>query len=206
MTELYQELRKSEAALMLNHKQLDQNLKDLMESQRIAHLGTWRLDPATNQVVWSEEIYKIYGFDPTLPPPPYTEHMKLFTPESWDKLSKSLDLTRTAGIPYELELEMVTKDGSNGWIWVRGEAEKDPNGNIISLRGVAWDITERKKMEKELKQSEERFQLLFNKAPLGYQSLDHEGRFIEVNQKWLDTLGYTREEVVGKWFGDFPLP
>ena len=60
------------------------------------------------------------------------------------------------------------------------------------------NITERKKMEHEIRQSEERFQLLFNKAPLGYQSLDSEGCFIEVNQKWLDTLGYSKEEVIGK--------
>ncbi|MBK7175008.1 MAG: PAS domain S-box protein [Bacteroidales bacterium] len=60
--------------------------------------------------------------------------------------------------------------------------------------------------EGELRASEERFQLLFNKAPLGYQSLDIDGYFIEVNQQWLDTLGYQREEVIGKWFGDFLTP
>ncbi len=186
--------------------QLRQNMDDLMESQKIAHLGTWRLNLATNQVIWSYELYKIYGFDPTVPPPPYTEHMKLFTPESWDKLSTSLEHTRTSGIPYELELETVTNDGSNGWMWVRGEAIKDSNGNITDLRGVARDITERKKIEIEMRQSEERFQLLFNKAPLGYQSLDFNGCFMEVNQKWLDTLGYDKEEVIGKWFGDFLSP
>jgi len=42
----------------------------LLESQRIAHLGTWSLDLRTDQVVWSEELYKMYGFDPALPPPP----------------------------------------------------------------------------------------------------------------------------------------
>ncbi|GEM_PF-451772 len=60
-----------------------------------------------------------------------------------------------------------------------------------------------KQTQEQLKQSEERFKLLFDKAPLGYQSLDEEGYFIEVNQQWCDLLGYTREEVIGKWFGDF---
>jgi len=54
--------------------------------------------------------------------------------------------------------------------------------------------------------SEERFMALFERAPLGYQSLDEEGNFIEVNQAWLDTLGYSREEVIGKWFGNFLAP
>jgi PAS domain S-box-containing protein len=57
-----------------------------------------------------------------------------------------------------------------------------------------------------LKQSEERFQLLFNNAPLGYQSLDINGYFIDVNQQWLNTLGYEKDEVIGKWFGDFLTP
>jgi len=187
-------------------EQLKQNVKDLLESQRIARLGTWRLDLAAGQVSWSEELYKMYGFDPSLPPPPYTEHMKLFTGESWERLSSSLEQTRTSGAPYELELETVTKGGANGWMWVRCEAEKDLQGNIVSLWGAAQDITEHKKKELELRQSEERFQLLFNKAPIGYQSLDFDGCFIDVNQQWLDTLGYTKQEVIGKWFGDFLCP
>ncbi len=68
------------------------------------------------------------------------------------------------------------------------------------------NILEHIQVVKELKASEERFQLLFDKAPLGYQSLDFDGFFIEVNQQWLDTLGYTRKEVIGKWFGDFLSP
>lgn len=204
--EINEVIKRNEEALSKSQLQLKQNVKDLLESQRIAHLGTWRLDLTTNEVVWSEELYKMYGFDPTIPVPPYTEHMKLFTPESWDRLATALENTRTTGIPYELELETITKDGSNGWIWARGEAETDSEGTIISLWGAAQDITAYKRIELETKQSEERFQLLFNKAPLGYQSLDEDGRFIEVNQQWLSTLGYKKEEVIGKWFGDFLCP
>jgi diguanylate cyclase (GGDEF)-like protein/PAS domain S-box-containing protein len=131
-------------------EQLQQSMDDLLESQRIAHLGTWRLDLATNQVVWSDELYKMYGFDPSFPPPPYTEHMKLFTPESWERLSTSLERTTTSGLPYELELETITNDASRGWMWVRGEAVRDADGAITELWGAAQDITERKKIEMEL--------------------------------------------------------
>ncbi|MCP4297021.1 MAG: PAS domain S-box protein, partial [Proteobacteria bacterium] len=63
-----------------------------------------------------------------------------------------------------------------------------------------------KKTEEALRESEARFRLLYERAPLGYQSLDKNGHFIEVNQAWLDTFGYTREEVIGKSFGDFLHP
>jgi two-component system, cell cycle sensor histidine kinase and response regulator CckA len=61
-------------------------------------------------------------------------------------------------------------------------------------------------MEEALRESEERFRLLYENAPLGYQSLDENGYFVEVNRAWLETLGYSRQEVIGKWFGDFLAP
>jgi PAS domain S-box-containing protein len=54
-----------------------------------------------------------------------------------------------------------------------------------------------------LKESEKRYQLLFENAPLGYQSLDEDGKIVEVNPVWLETMGYSLSEVTGHWFGDF---
>jgi two-component system, cell cycle sensor histidine kinase and response regulator CckA len=130
-------------------EKLRKNEKDLRESQQIAHLGSWRLDLATGRVTWSEELYKMYGFDMTEPPPPYTEHVKLFTPESWKILSMALAETRATGVPYELELRTVRKDGGTGWMWVRGETITDSQGKLIALWGAAQDISERKQAEEE---------------------------------------------------------
>lgn len=57
-----------------------------------------------------------------------------------------------------------------------------------------------------LRESEEKFRLLYEQAPLGYQSLDADGRFMTVNQAWLDLLGYPEDEVINRWFGDFLIP
>ena len=186
---------------------------DLKRVQEITHTGSWYLDVKTNEVEWTEELYKMYGFDPALPPPPYTEHMKLFAPESWEILSTSLAKTRDTGIPYELELKTIRKDKSNGWMWVRGEAVFDESNNIIGLWGAAQDITEQKKAEQELlkikeqaQESEKKYRAFYNNAPLSYQSLDKNGCFIDINPMWLKTLGYERNEVIGKWYGDFLHP
>ncbi|MBU1011351.1 MAG: PAS domain S-box protein [Bacteroidetes bacterium] len=137
-------------------KEIARNEKELKRAQQITHVGSWHLDLETNEVKWTEELYKMYGFDPLLPPPLYTDHMRLFTAESWELLSSSLAKTAETGIPYELELKTVRKDGSNGWMWARGEAEFDKEGKIIGLSGAAQDISQRKLMEEELVRAKEK--------------------------------------------------
>lgn len=143
---------KMKAALL----QAQENENDLIRAQELAHVGNWHLDIKSNKVTWTKELFKMYGFDPTLPVPPYTEHMKLFTPESWKLLSSSLEKTRDTGIPYELELQTIRKDGSNGWMWVRGEAIKNNAGEITELWGAAQDITDRKNILLELQETKEK--------------------------------------------------
>ncbi len=145
-----------EQARLKAESDLQKSEKELQKAQSIAHIGSWYLDLATNEVVWTEELYKMYGFDSMLPPPPYTEHKKLFTPESWDILSTSLAKTSETGISYELELKTVRKDGSSGWMWVRGESVLDNENNIIGLWGAAQDITDRKQAEEELREAKEK--------------------------------------------------
>jgi len=63
-----------------------------------------------------------------------------------------------------------------------------------------------KKLETKLRESEEKYRAMYEETPLSYQSLDFDGKFLDVNPKWLSTLGYNKEEVIGKWFGDFLHP
>ena len=161
----------------------ERNERELEKVQEITHVGSWYLDIETNEVVWSKELYKMYGFDPSLPPPPYTEHMKLFTSESWELLSKSLEKTTKTGIPYELELRTVRKDNSNGWMWVRGEAMQDKNGKIISLWGAVQDISERKQLEVELSKNKDLLNNTGKMAKVGGWEIDFLG----------NTLAWTEE-------------
>jgi len=170
-------------------------VKDLGETQRIAHIGSWRLDVASNQVVWSEELYKMYGFDPALPVPPYTEHMKLFTPESWERLSAALAHTRETGIPYTLELETIRKDGSNGWMWVQGEVEVDSAGKTVGLWGAAQDITERKRAYQDIRLAEARFRAIIEASPIPFALNDSALNITYLNSAFIQTFGYDLEDI-----------
>jgi PAS domain S-box-containing protein len=167
---------------------------ELKEAQRVAHVGSWSLDSATNQVSWSEELFRMLGMDPALTPPPYTEHQRLFTPESWSQLSAALPRTLETGAPYQLELEMVRPDGSKGWMLARGEPRRDARGRIIGARGTAQDITERVRREEDLR----RFRAAMDASGDAIALVDRASlRYVDFNQTFCDLVGYTRQELLG---------
>ena len=147
-------------------KTSERNEKELKRAQEITQIGSWNINLESNEVTWSEELYKLYGFDTSLPPPILTESMKLFIPESWELLSSSIAKVTETGIPYEIELGLVKKDGNIRWMWARGEAIKDEKGKIIGLWGATQDITERKKVELKLKKYQEHLEELVKERTL----------------------------------------
>ena len=186
---------------------------NLEDAQRIACIGSWKLDIASGNVEWSVELFNMYGFDPKQPIPPYSEHQKLFTAESWEKLSIALDKTVNEGTPYELILNTVRKDGTNGWMWVRGEAIRNAQGDIDALHGVAQDITEKTLSEQRLitakiKAEKDATMLRISKVDLELHKLamdthalvswtDVKGIITYVNQKFCNVSGYSKDELLG---------
>ena len=103
-------------------------------------------------------------------------------------------------------LELATLEGAARHAALESIAVQTEASGSIQCRSAVSDITARQLAEEALRHSEEKFFLLFDKAPLGYQSLDDEGRILEENQTWLDLMGYSRDEVQGRWFKAFLKP
>lgn len=111
-----------------------------------------------------------------------------------------------AEIKRELVVPVIRDDKVVALVGIANKPEdyNEKDVEIISfMADVSYEIAVQKMRETRLKESEERFVHLFERAPLGYQSLDENGIIIEINQAWCETLGYSKEEVVGKWLGDF---
>ena len=89
---------------------------------------------------------------------------------------------------------------------------KDQTNGDLLIRSIYYAVkcaqaeAIRQRTEETLRASERKFRMLYENAPLAYHSLDKDGRLIEVNQAWLDMLGYSRDQVIGRWFGDFLSP
>lgn len=204
-------------------KALLKNEKEIKRAQEIAHIGSFSIDLTTNEVKWTEELYKMYGFDPTLPPPLLDESQKLFAPESWALLSSSISNTYITGEPYEIELKTVKDDGSTGWMWAKGEAVVNANGKITDIWGAVHDITLRKQAEEELKQKgreltrqNELFNSLITNLPIGVFMVEApSGKPLVANEAALKLLGsgilldaskHNLEEVYQAFINDTKTP
>ncbi len=111
---------------------------------------------------------------------------------------------RQNGFYDNLEARFRRKDGSLTTALMSGRIISI--GNIPHIISITRDISERKRFEKNLRLSEEKFRALYEHAPIPYQALDEEGRFLDVNPAWLQNLGYQREEVIGHRFDEFLMP
>ncbi|MFA5851600.1 MAG: PAS domain S-box protein, partial [Spirochaetales bacterium] len=112
-------------------------------------------------------------------------------------------VVRTGQRKSGIEFRVLQADGSWRWLSSSGVPERDETGAVVGYQGIARDITEKRRLLDTLAQREDHFRMLFEQAPIPYQSLDIDGNILEVNSRWLAELGYERAEAIGKWFGDF---
>ena len=102
----------------------------LTEAQRIARIGSWTFDVATGESTWSEQQYRILGFDPTVPLPLYTNFFDILPLEDRPKLQSAVEEAIAHGTTYEVEHGIIRPDGSICYIVSRGEAVRDEQGKV----------------------------------------------------------------------------
>ena len=128
---------------------LRQSAHALGTAQRVAHVGSWQWDRKTETTVWSEEMYNLFGRDPTRPPPKLlSPDANIFTPESAARLRAALEKLFATGEPYELDVELIRPDGSTRWVSAHGQAVRDEKGEIVAVEGTAADISHVKTLQR----------------------------------------------------------
>ncbi|MBI5869413.1 MAG: PAS domain S-box protein [Actinobacteria bacterium] len=167
------------------------------EAQHLAKIGSWDWDAIDDTIYWSDEYYRIYGFEIGSPPIGYLEHLKAYTPESVERLDAVVKKAMEDGTPYELDLELARPTSTTRWISARGEAKRDADGKIVGLRGTAQNITDRKHSEEAVRQSEAEYRTLFEDSKDTVIMTSPAGEILDINAAGVELLGYgSREELL----------
>ena len=165
------------------------------EAQRVAHIGHWELYPEIGTPVWSDEIFRIFGLNPQEREPSFTDHETHLHPDDWPLLNKAVTLASTEGTPFDITFRIVRSDGEIRWMHAIGTTTKDEKGKVTKVFGTAQDITEHKRAEEALRESEEKFRLLSEQNLLGIIIIQDD-LVNYANKVACEITGYSIEEVL----------
>jgi PAS domain S-box-containing protein len=165
----------------------------LKRTGEIALVGGWEVDLATMTIFWSELVRRIHEIDLERAVC-VEEAISFYAPEARPVIRDAVSALIAAGTPFDLELPMVTAKNRSIWVRTQGEAEY-AGGKIAKILGSFQDITERKQMEGQLKQSNEQLRFVLEGSGLGFWDWNMETGEVARNERWAEMLGYTLTEV-----------
>jgi PAS domain-containing protein len=129
----------------------EQRLKD---AQALGKIGDWEFDVRTGLINWSDEVYRLFERDPAMGPPAFSEMLAGFFPEDALRLQECVRLAIETGASYQLDLHVRLPSGRDAYHFAIGRASKDNEGKVIKLHGIAQDVTERRRAQDALAESE----------------------------------------------------
>jgi PAS domain S-box-containing protein len=164
-----------------------------------SHLGVWDLDLKSRVAHHTHEHARIFGYETPLSDWSLDRFLGHIVPEDREWVETLTRKSNDTHENYTFECRIISARGELRWIWVFGAFELDINGSTNLLSGIVQDITERKKTELLLKDSELKFRNIFEFSPIAISIRDPEdGRLLDVNVAWLNLFEYSREELIGR--------
>ncbi|NLI82102.1 MAG: PAS domain S-box protein [Deltaproteobacteria bacterium] len=172
------------------------NYSNLVE-QIPAIFYTGAIDDCITTLFVSPQVKNILG---------YSQDQYTSDPDIWRKKLHPEDRERVLAHaarciqkmePFSAEYRMLRSDGSVAWFRDEALIVQDDSGKPLYMQGVMIDITERKRVEDQLRESEDRYRTIFRHSPLGVMYFDSSGTILDCNDKLLDSLGLARETVIG---------
>ena len=178
--------------------------RDLNSAQALAHLGSWRWNMIDNSEEWSDEQFRIFGYELGEVSPSYELFLKHLHPDDKRQIIDAVDLAVKASKPYDINFRIITKSGEVRFISAKGSIIRDELGAPILMVGTVLDITEKKKHEQKLIEEKTRAERFLSVSGTMIVNMDLSGRAIGINDSGCTVIGCNVKEVVGRnWCTSF---
>ncbi len=196
-----EELQSAYQELNAANQALKESREDLKRAQKMAHIGSWRLDVQCHTLTWCDETYRIFGIAgrDSLS---YETFLAAVHPEDREYVDRKWQAA-LEGEPYDIEHRIMV-DGAIKWVREMAELEFDSQGHLLGAFGTVQDITARKQTEEALRQSHQRLDLLAETASRLLASSDPQEVLDSICHKVMEFLdcdvcfNYLREEPEGR--------
>ena len=183
--------RQAEAALAESERML-------RLAQEIARLGYWTLNLETNELTWSDEIYRIFEVDPQRFGATYEAFLGAIHPEDREMVNEGYTRSVEERMPYAIVHRLLMAHGRVKWVQEQGQTEYAEDGHPLRSVGTVHDITAIKEAETLLRASEARMRAIFEAEPECVKLLDREGRVVAMNPAGLAMMeAESLDEVLG---------
>jgi PAS domain S-box-containing protein len=191
----------------------------LKEAQLLAGLGSWEWDAVSDRVVWSDELYRVFGLEPQSAPASFEAYLSHVHSEDRARVREAVVKAATDGSSFEHQERIVLPGGTTRVLHSRGRAILDDSGRTVRMIGTCQDVTDRHETELERerllllerqarKESEASRRLLTNvleRVSDGFVALDKDWCYTHVNEKAGELLGRRPESLIGKHiWSEFP--
>lgn len=122
----------------------------MVDTQGVAHLGTWEWDVSEPTAVWSDELYRIYGLTRETYTPSYENYLAMVHPDDRQRVIEATNRVFHEHVPYSHDERILLRDGSQRYLHTWAHPVLDDAGNLVRLVGVCQDITEQKRAEAQV--------------------------------------------------------
>ena len=179
-------------------KTLSQSQKELAKAQELAGLGSWTWNIVDNSLEWSDEQFRIFGYQPGEVETILDLFMNALHPQDREKVSHLIERALENDDPYDTEFRIIDTKGNVRFVRANGKVERDGDGKPISMIGTVMDITERQEILNELRFREQRFRDITESSSDWFWESDAEHRFTYVSKRGPETLGCDVDDILGK--------
>jgi PAS domain S-box-containing protein len=183
-------------------ERLARSERRLLEAQRVAHVGSfeWEIEP--NVLAWSDELQRIYGFEPGQFRGTFEAFMERVPADETDSTRKAIFDAYARLSPFTYDHRILKTDGSLRVLHSRGDVIKDEAGRPVRMVGTCWDITEQKELFRKLEHAVSRWEATLNATAEGIVVADLDGRITSVNKRFWTLWNLEPRDPEGLRIGD----
>ncbi|HOO57350.1 MAG TPA: PAS domain S-box protein [bacterium] len=167
----------------------------LKKAQEIGKIGSWEYYPEADRLVWSKEMFHIFGIDPSEDVPGYEEHKNLIHPDDWERFDKTVKSIAGDVTGFKFDFRIIRPDGSTRLILMIGEKNRIEKDAFGKMSGIMQDVTELKQAQEQARLSEEKLRIAVEGANEGMWEIDFIDSWVYFDKAATRMLGYGPDEL-----------